>query len=136
MQPSPSAETSRLLFPSVRFCMVPPEVYLALPADSSSSNAREVERSRPAAICACGARSRHGRSLVLAWASPYNSLYDRPNGNPDLPALRPQEDGDHARERLPALLRVLGMPNGSPAETWRLLRFLLIRLEPMPASAG
>src|SRR5205085_7219000 len=25
MQPSPSAETSRLLFPSVRFCIVPPD---------------------------------------------------------------------------------------------------------------
>jgi len=26
------------------------------------------------------------------------------------------------------------MPNGSPAETWRLLRLLLLWVEPMPAS--
>ena len=45
------------------------------------------------------------------------------------------EDGDHANERLRALLRVLGMPNGSSDETWRLLRLLLVRLEPMPAPA-
>src|SRR5437868_7660043 len=30
MQPSPRAETSRLLFPSLRFCIVPPDVVLVL----------------------------------------------------------------------------------------------------------
>src|SRR6266566_4981822 len=52
MQPSPRAETSRSLFPSLRFCMVPPKVYLALPTGSSSSKARDVDRSRYASICA------------------------------------------------------------------------------------
>src|SRR5439155_21857047 len=55
--------------------------------------------------------------------------------DPDLPALRPQEDGDHANERLLALLRVFGMPNGSPTKTRRLLRLLLLWVEPMPAPA-
>src|SRR5438034_1552571 len=52
MQPSPRAETSRSLFPSLRFCMVPPKVYLALPTGLSSSKARDVDRSRYASICA------------------------------------------------------------------------------------
>src|SRR5437870_6849080 len=58
--------------------------------------------------------------------------HDRPDGDPHLPALRPQEDGDHANQRLRSLLRVRGLPNGSPAETWRLLRLLLLWIEPMP----
>jgi len=61
-------------------------------------------------------------------------LHDRPKVDRDLPPLRAPEDRNDANQRLHALLRVFGMPNGSPAETWRLLRLLLLWVEPMPAS--
>jgi hypothetical protein len=52
-----------------------------------------------------------------------------------MPQLRTQDDRNHANQRLRALLGVLSMSDGSPAETWRLLRLLLLWVEPMPASA-
>src|SRR6266699_5681053 len=48
MQPSPRAETSRLLFPSLRFCIAS---YLTVPTGAGSSRASAVDSSRWASIC-------------------------------------------------------------------------------------
>jgi hypothetical protein len=61
---------------------------------------------------------------------------DDPDLDPDLSALRPSLDRNHADRRLPVLLRVHGLPRLAQAAAGELLRVLLLWRRALPAGPG
>ena len=51
----------------------------------------------------------------------------------DLSALLSRRDRDHAERRLPRILRLQGVRGGAQGTARRLLRVLLVRIDPVPA---
>lgn len=53
-----------------------------------------------------------------------------------MPIVRHRQNRDDADGCLPLFLRVQGVPDAAPAESWRLLRILFLRVRAVPADSG